>query len=143
MKLSEVQSNIAALITADAALAAFGPPISFSLFTDDDAGRTDIATRLREKGVVIEIGLPEATGENAKPANRYTLLDVNFEVFVAESPKVAHALQGLELVEAVSAAVQRRTSPAEHNAHCTSYAAAKSEQGYILHVLTFSIPATL
>lgn len=143
MKLSEVQSHFAALIEADEQLGTFGEPLLFSHFTDPEASRAAIASRLRATGVCIEIGSVEADGETARPAHRYSLVDVRVEVFVAESPQVAHEPRDLTLVERVSAAVQKRLSASEHSARCTGYAAAISEQGYVLHILSFSIPATL
>lgn len=143
MKLSEVQSHHAGLMMADPALAAFGQPLIFDPGADDDAQRNAISARIREKGVCIEVGSIEADGDSTKPAQRFTVLDVNFTVYIAENPRVAHAPAGIPLVEAVASALQTRISSYEPNARVTSYAAATSEQGYVLHVLTCSIPATL
>jgi hypothetical protein len=143
MKLSAVQSHHAALIAAEPTLAAFGAPLIFDPGTDDDVQRKAISDRLRATGVCFEIGSVEAEGDSTKPNPRFTVLDANFPVYIAENPKVAHALSGIALVEAVATALQKRVSAYEQNARVTSYAAALSEQGYVLHILTLSVPATL
>lgn len=143
MKLADVQTYASDRIKAAVALAAFGDPILYSHFTADETARAAIDTALREKGVCIEIGSVEADGDNSTPNNRGNRVEAAFEVYVAESPVVAHAPQEMALVTAVAEAVQARVDSYTQNPRCVSYSASKSEHGYVLHVLSFKVPAIL
>lgn len=143
MNLENVQAYAAAQIAANSTLAAFGAAIVYSHFTADDAARAAINGALRATGVCIEIGLVSAQGDTTKPQNRYTLLDANFDVYVAENPKVSHSPAQMNLVALVAGAMQARAGATSPAIKCTSYDSALSENGYVLHVLTFTLPALL
>lgn len=143
MHLADVQDYAQARLLADAVLAAFGPPLVYTPFTADEDARAAIATRLREAGVCIEIGSVEAEGPKEQPNPRYTRLDASFEVFVAEAPKVAHTPEQMALVTRVVNALQVRVSVGEQNIRVVGYGAAVAESGYVLHVLTCTVPVLL
>lgn len=142
MKLENVQEYVAARIAAVPALAAFGDALLYSHFTDIDAARTAIATQLREVGVCIEVGEVEAERVDDKTIRGVAAI-ATFEVYVAENPKVAHTpeqkLLRKAVIEAVSAYVDQYTTRAEFHRSDTG----KSEQGYVLHILTFTIRVTI
>lgn len=145
MHLSELQAHVGKKLEAAQALAAFGKPLVFSHFTDDQAARELIDKSLRAYGVCIEVGVIEASGDGEKPQNRYSLLDARFDVYVAESPEESkkHTPSDMELVAAVATAVQARSATSDPAIRCIGYAAAKSENGYILHALSFTSPVVL
>lgn len=143
MQLSEVQTHAVDQIAAVPALVEIGGAIAFSDFTDDDTARLAIEEALRAKGVFIEVGEVEASGDSEKPNHRYSLLDARFDVYIAESPTVEHSLFGMALVSAVATAIQARRDTSAPPIRCTGYGSAKSENGYILRVLSFSTPALL
>jgi hypothetical protein len=144
MKLDELQTYVSGRLMAVPALAALGAPICYSLFTDDKISREAIASSLETTGVCIEIGLPEAhEKQGASSDSRSTLLEAEFEVFIAESPKVAHVPENMGLVNQVVAAIRVRSAPFEQVPNVTSYMPAKSENGYILHVVSFTVPVIL
>ena len=143
MNLAGIQSYVSDQIMAVPALAALGTPLVYSHFTPDETSRAAIDAQLRSTGVCIEIGLVSAAGDPAKPYNRFVTVDAEFEVFVAESPKATHTPTEALLVEQVAQAVQARQSVSEPSARCIRYDSAKSENGYVLHVLSFVMPALI
>lgn len=143
MNLVDLQQYVSDRITAVPALAALGTPIKFSFFTTDDQAKTAINAAVREKGVCFEIGVPSANGDPTKPFNRFTTVDVNFDFYVAESPTVVHSPSELALVQLVAGAIQARVDPHTPNARCTNYMAAESVHGFVLHILSFTIPALI
>jgi hypothetical protein len=142
MHISEVQAYAQAQIAADPTLAALGTALIYTDFTEDEVARTQIEKSLRAYGVCFEIGAVEASGDGSKPANRYTLLDGRFDVYVAESPTQTHTPSEMSLVSQVATAIQARTANAP-GIRCTGYGAAKSENGYVLRILSFSVPVLL
>jgi hypothetical protein len=146
MNLAGVQAYAASQIANNSALAALlanGQPITYSPFTADETARAAIDAALRTYGVCIEVGDVSFTGDPAKPQNRFTTVDAEFDVFVAESIKVAHTPSGLSLVENVARAVELRLDARTHSARCTRYDKMLSEHGYVLHILTFTMPAEI
>ena len=139
MKLFELQDRIAQQLDADSSLRAFGAARKFSLADDEEEVKEAISTRLRESGVCLEVGSIEGT-ENASTAGRFALLNAQFDVYAAENPRLAHAPAGMLLVQTVIEAVTKRISQYEHAPRLVGYEAARSEQGYILHVLSFTVP---
>lgn len=142
MNLAEVQQFGAGQITADPTLAALGAPIVYSLGLDDESTRASIAAALRTKGVVFEIGLPSGTDDEGE-RGRFAKLMIDFDVFVAENPKVSHTPAALDLVTAVIRAVCKPNDMSETPAKCTGYDVAKSEHGYVLHIISFNVPVLL
>lgn len=142
VKLHQVQAHVVGLITAVSALADFGEPIAYSHFLDDETVRQTIADRLRTVGVVIEVGSVEADRADDK-SGRGVAADASFDVFVAESPKVAHSPTGEELRKTVIEAVTAMGGPYTQRAEFLRSDSAKSEQGYVLHQLSFTLRVTI
>jgi hypothetical protein len=138
MKPSQVQSHVAAKIAAVPALNALGAPFIFTGFTDEKVREDEIAARLRETGVSFEIGAVDAKRSDEVLNRRYAG-EAEFEIFVAESPTVAHALADWPLCEAVIEAVcsanEDRHVPV---AQWQSTDSGKTEHGYVLHVIAFT-----
>lgn len=144
MNLVDVQPAVSSQIMAVADLASFGQPIEYSLSLDDESVRDQIAAGLRDKGVVIEIGaLSGADANNASTPGRFAVVDTSFEVFVAENPKTTHAPANTELVSNVIAAVTKQADRHETPIRWTGYEAAKNDHGYVLHVLSFTVPVRI
>lgn len=140
--LANIQQYASDAIANDPTLSTLGAPIKYSFFTADDAARAAIQAALAAKGVCFEIGPVGATGDTDRTSRAITL-NASFDVFVAESPKVAHSPSEMTLVEAVAAAIQKRLDAYTQNARCTNYESALSENGYVLHVLSFTTPLSL
>lgn len=142
MKLENVQSTAAALIEANATLAAFGAPIQFSPFLEENALKTDISERLRTHGVCIEIGGVEATRTSETATARGVTADATFDVYIAESAKVAHTPSGNLLRKALidTLTVQAPYGQRIEFAHSDT---AITEHGYILHILGFTVRVTI
>lgn len=142
MKLHEVQPHVVGLIVAASALAAFGDPVAYSHFSDDETAQALIAERLRTAGVLIEVGGVEAMRADDKTA-RGVAADAVFEVFIAESPKVTHTPSQEALrkavIEAVTAQVDAYTPRVEFQRSDT----ARGEQGYVLHIISFTVRVTI
>ena len=142
MKLENVQQYVADRIMAVPALAAFGAPIQYTPFLDDDALKTAIGDQLRVKGVCIEIGQEEADRVD-DPMIRGVAADASFDVFVSEAIKTAHAPSDKMLRKAVIDAVTVRLDARETPAKFLRSDTAKAEQGYVLHILSFTIRVTI
>ena len=142
MKLHEVQSEAAARIAANTSLAAFGAAVEYSPFLDVETIKSANATRIRNVGVCIEIGEPEAERIEDR-AGRGVVATATFDVFVAESPKVTHSPTGKmlrkEVIEAVTVRIDAATTPFEFLRSDTAI----SEQGLVLHIISFSARVTI
>lgn len=144
MNLAEVQSDAANRLFASPSLAAFGKARLYSHFTKNEENASEIGKTLREKKVCLEIGLVEA---DAVPGaqQRTPVATAKFEVLAAESVKEedAHAptdaVLVLEIIRAMTARIDAYDTPPQF----TSYRSAVSEQGYVLHVIGFSVPVIL
>ncbi len=141
MNLDAVQAYAASQIQANTTLAAFGTPILVSYFTPDETARKTIQDRLRQYGVCIHVGPVGAEGDGEKPFLRYSVVDANFEVFVTEDPKTTHTPQEVSLAMLVAQAVQARVDARTPSARCIHYHSEVSEHGYVMHILSFQIPA--
>lgn len=139
MHLADLQSWNQSRILAAPALAAFGEPLLCDPFADPEVIKKLIGERLREKGVVIEIGDADAEAMGASD-NRGKLAKATYEIFIGESVTVAHSPEKKMLCQAVADAIQDPTNsgPKEPAAEFEGYTSAKSEHGYVVHVLTFS-----
>jgi hypothetical protein len=142
MKLHEVQAKMAELIAANEALAAFGAPLVFTLFTDDKTVRETIATRLREKGVVLEVGAVDAA-RSPDTSVRGVAADASFDVFIAESPTVEHTPSGEDLRRTIIEVLMQPTDRHTPRAEFSRSESAISEQGYVLHIISFTQRVTI
>lgn len=140
MKPSEVQAYAAARISAVPALVAFGAPILSSRFTPTEEALAAIAARLRASGVFIGVGLVSMRPDTTKPAIRSVSGWADFDVFIAESPVLAHSPKDTELVEQVMAAVAVRATPSDPVIMFGQTEGGIEENGYVLHVVPCSIP---
>ena len=143
MKLSEVQSAIAAKLVASTALAGLGVPIQYSLFTADENARVAIQAALLATGVCMEIGPVGAPMPADNPMPNQTFPRAECSVFVAESRTIAHTPSGVELAEAVIGAVCTSLSRGQLVFKFNGYEAAVHEDGYVLHIINFEVPVTV
>lgn len=137
MKLAEIQSKFSARIMASAPLAALGEPLLASLFDDESAAVALIGNRLRSAGALIQIGYPALArvGDHGK---RGIPCSAQVVVLIAESISVAHTPAGLALMQAVCDSLHREADPYEIPAEFESSDAVTTEDGYVLHALTFT-----
>jgi hypothetical protein len=142
MNLDEVQSKVVAQISAASALIAFGVPFAFSWLDNEETIKTAITARLLASGVSIEVGAISGGGRSGAPG-RGQILDVTFPVWLAENPALTHAPSGLTLIQAVISAVCKGLPGGETAPVSAGFESAIIEQGYILHVLTFSVPVRI
>jgi len=143
MKLEGVQQYVADRIAAVPELAAFGAAIQFSPLLDEVALKTQISDALRTIGVCIEISSEEASRTSDVATNRGVVADASFTVYVAESPKVAHTPSGKLLRKSVISAVTSFLTPHDTRAEFSHSDTFKSEHGYVLHELAFTIRVTI
>jgi hypothetical protein len=140
MKLSVVQEYIRAQLLSSPTLSAFGDPLVFSYETDESYFKSIIDERLSTVGVCIDIGQVNGSQISELHPGIGSKLRGQVEVFVSE--KIAsptHSPRGLALVEAVAAAIITGRYNVEWEGHETAI----TENGYALHVLSFSTPVTV
>lgn len=136
--LSTVQAHAQSCLTASPVLAAFGDPILYSPFQDRTASAALIEERLRTTGVCIEISGVSAVSAEALRLGTTHARGI-FEVRIAESLSTAHTPGDAALREEVIRAITQRT---RQLVEWESFGPDDSlmEQGYVLNVITFSIP---
>ena len=139
MKLSAAQTYFADRLNAAPALGAFASVLVFDEFAPDAEIESKIDQALSNHGVCIEISETDASG--GKTMSGRTGLVGGVTVYVAESLTVAHAPQGVLLVEAIIAAACGQSLPGSQPVECTSVHARKGERGYVLRVIDFTFPA--
>lgn len=137
MKIEDLQSFFSAAILADPALAAFGAPLITDPFVADETIESLVGQRLREIGVLIEIGYPSARRTSDRNL-RGTAAAASIDILVAESPTLAHTPTGLALQQRIIDAIQSHGNRNELNGEFESIETAVSEQGYILTAIAFT-----
>lgn len=137
MKLSQVQSAVAASLESSAVLAAFGPVLKVSLATSDEDAVKTVNDALEAKGVLIEVGAVEAEPTGDESVNIQTM-DVQLSVFVAESPTVSHTPSEIDLVQAC---IDQSLRPLARGVFpkFRGLQAAVNDRGQILHIIDLSV----
>jgi hypothetical protein len=142
MTLAGLQTFYAAALAASAPLAALGTPHPFDPFETDEAFNAALSTALQTTGVFIEIG--QADLQRSGPRGpRGTSATATTDILVAEALKLNHTPTDKLLVQAIADAIQAYLPHGEQPAEFETYEAGHSEQGYILHALTFTKAITL
>lgn len=144
MKLSQLQQFFAEQLAASAALQPFMPVLTFSNLDDVETLKTAIAASLRERAVCLHIGPATAPATDTDESGA-SVLQARIELFIAESPTVAHELRDIELAEAVAEAITTRrtdTFPGRKTPKLRGYES-DEENGYLLHILEFSMPVQI
>lgn len=142
MTLAAIQPYFAGLISADAQLSPFGAPIQVDPFQDPNAAKAAIAAALRATGVSIEVGFPWISAPETDLGGS-TLIQAMCEVFVAESPTVAHTPEKIDLLTRAISACTVRPNAIQKPARLRSSESLKIEGGTILHMLSFFVPLNL
>jgi uncharacterized MnhB-related membrane protein len=138
MRLQDVQAHASTLLMASPALAPLGAPLLWSPFLDEQAHADLIADRLRTTGVCIEISsVWSGSVATVHPQSALSARAV-FEVCIAESFTLTHAPTDSALLEAVVQAMLQSRYAVEFESFGPE--GSFREQGYVLHVLRFSIP---
>lgn len=140
MKPSEVQAYIAAQIAARPSLADFMPVMPYDPEQDEDAAAQAIGAQLRADGVCIQVGTVSVPTVPHVAGNTFAAL-ASIEVYVGEKIGRVHALKGLALIEEIVRGAVPTPGPSMPK--WVGYDAGKHEQGYLLHVIEFSVPVVL
>jgi hypothetical protein len=144
MTFPQTQAYFVTMIEAASALNALGTPVTYSPFTAPESAKSAIAAALRAKGVCFEVGFPTMRSPESK-LDGATQIDAIVKVFVAESLSIPHTPNLLSLINEVILACTaiRGLSTGQKPARLDEGESTFHEDGYILHILTFSIPLNI
>ena len=135
MNFSSVQPMIIAALRGSSLLAALGEPFTYDPDADEKSTEEAMATVRRTTGVAIEIGEPWlAQVDNLGGGG--TTGQLFAEIFISESPTVAHTPKGKALLDAIVPVLRG----AGFELRDTGETYLVKERGYILRVLIVSIP---
>jgi hypothetical protein len=142
MNFDAVQPFLSGRITADADLALLGTPIQVDPFQDPEAAKSAIGNALRTTGVCFEVGFPWI-GAPETLLGGTTHLEAVCEVFVAEHTQNAHTPSRATLVQRVISALTKPATGTQKPARLRASESVKTEDGYILHMMSFFIPMNI